>query len=338
MRVIGDVVELLPSDLPAAWRGIAEWTEENGLWQPWRLTRRTLRCAHSEVLSDRAKIPNGGRVVIRTDAAAAELDFVGDALGEGQVDVLVDGALVTTHTVPAGRSTLQVPVPSGVKVVEIWLPHGTRAAISPLRLHGATLIEPGPVGTRRWIAYGSSLTQSSGTAGPSTTWPAQVSRQLGWELTALGMAGECQLDPSIARQIAETPSDLVFLCLGANVHGAATYNERSLPSVVSGFVDRVRDGHRAVPIVVMSPITMNDFESTTNAVGLTLGRLRELVASAVETLTDLGDGFLSLIDGSTIVTATDHDLLSDGMHPTPEGYDLMAQRIAPLLSQAMVAG
>lgn len=315
-----------PGTLPAAWRGIAEWTYEDGVWWPWRLSRRELATCAAPRLTDRARMPAGGRLAVTTDATALAVDTVGDPRQDGCLDVVVDGALTHSLVVPARLTTSQVSLAPGEKVVELWLPHATHAGVREVRLAGDH-VAPAPAGAR-WVAYGSSITHCRGVPTPTRTWPALVSRALGWELTALGMAGECHLDPAVARTIAATRADVVFLCVGANIHGKATFSARSLPSALTGFLATVRGEHPATPVVVMTPIVAPDREQRVNEVGLTLSAVRELVA---ETVGALADPAVHLVDGRTILSPDEAHLLADGLHPTPAGYELMAARLEPIL-------
>jgi hypothetical protein len=336
--VVDGHVSIGPDDLPGAWRGIAEWTEADGLFQGWRISRRGLQACLSDLLTSRAMIPNGGRIVLRTDASALEIDTMGDPLGDSVIDVLVDGALASRHIVAEQRQTVQAELPGRMHLLEVWLPHSARARIGPLRLHGAEHVAPGPAERIRWIAYGSSLTQSGAAAGPSETWPVVASRLLGWELdAALGMASECHLDPAIARQIRDAHTDVVFVCPAVNIFGSATFNARSLPSAITGFLTTIREANPAATLVVMTPFAMAEHEDAPNRVELSLSRIRELTAAGTQVLIDQGDARLHLIDGRDILSMADQELLSDGVHPTAEGYGIMAQRLAPRLRAALDA-
>ena len=169
---------------------------------------------------------------------------------------------------------------------------------------------------------------------PLGTWPALVAAQTDYELTALGISGQCHLDPPLAETVGRSRPDLVTLCLGANIYGAATFTERSLLPAMIGFVDHVRRLTPA-PIVLMSTITSGPHrEDVPNAAGLTQRRLRELLHHGAELLRR-EDPLITLIDGSEIIAAQEMHLLGDLLHPTPEGYRVMAERLAPRLARAL---
>jgi hypothetical protein len=190
--------------------------------------------------------------------------------------------------------------------------------------------EPQPPTGPRWITYGSSITQCTGADGPSETWPALVAREHDWDLVMLGFAGECHLDPIAARTIRDTPARLISLCLGINIYGGETYSGRTLAGQVEAFLATVRDGHPHTPIVVITPLPAPNLEGKPNALGLTLDDIRALVELGARTHQDPD---LQVIDGRTVLTTEEAQALyADDLHPAPDGYRLIAKRLAPLLT------
>jgi hypothetical protein len=289
-------------------RGHAELVEEDGRFVPRRLPAGSL---HPR-LDDVARMPAGVRLEFETDARG----FEWDVRSGGDVDVVVDDELVSrARTVRVGD------LPAGRKRVRIWLPQSSHVSLGELSLSGEmTPVPEGP----RWIAYGSSITQCRLAAGPSETWPALVATELGWSLRCLGFAGECHLDPVVARYIRDTGADVISLCVGVNIHGAASFSARSLGPALAGFVRTIRDGHPETPILLTTPLHAPEREQQRNALGLTLADVRAEVANAAHGL--------PVVDGPTILGPADAGLLADGLHPDAEGYRLIADRLRPHLA------
>jgi lysophospholipase L1-like esterase len=145
------------------------------------------------------------------------------------------------------------------------------------------------------------------------------------------------LDSVAARIIRDVPADLISLCIGINIWGHASFGRRSFASAACGFIETIRDGHPDTPVVVMTPIASPARELLANAVGMTLSDYREELRTAVATMQDLGDANLHLIDGLDVLGVADLSLLTDGVHPSGEGYRLIADRVAPALGQLMGA-
>ncbi|MGW1344859.1 GDSL-type esterase/lipase family protein [Kribbella sp. NPDC002412] len=280
-------------------------------------------------LWERAATPAGVRASWRTAASSVGLEIrasLGIYSMLGPLDVLVDGELHRRIEVRDGEQRLVADLPGRPAEVEIWLPQSGVIAVRDITFDGAA--EPlAPTGPR-WVTYGSSITQCTGAFGPSETWPAVVARKHGWDLVALGFAGECHLDPIAARTIRDTPARLISMCLGINIYGGETYSGRTLPGQVEAFVSTVRDGHPKTPVVVITPLVAPHLEGKPNAVGLTLDDVRACVELGART-----DPAVRIIDGRTILTADEAlALYVDDVHPGPEGYRLIGERLAALLT------
>ncbi|MGP9611978.1 GDSL-type esterase/lipase family protein [Brachybacterium sp. AOP42-B2-9] len=324
---------VMPTDLPEAWSGAATWTQTAAGAQPWRVAPAQLERIMNAEVEELARIPNGVRLAVDTDASALEVELTtteAHANSARRLDVVVDGELVATREV-GGRASDRIDLPGRLARVELWLPHAAPTTLQQVLLHEATHVAPTPPRGPRWTVHGSSITQCNQADSPTGTWPALVAAQNTYELTALGMAGQCHLDPPLAETIGRSRPDLVTLCLGANIYGGDTFSERSLPPAVIGFVDHVRR-LTAAPIVVMSSIAAGPHrEDQPNAVGLTQRQIRDLVHRSVEVL-QRHDPLITLIDGTEILGFDELELLGDLLHPTPEGYRVMAERLAPRLA------
>ncbi len=338
-----DAPTLAPSTDSPYWRGAVGWVQDGPWWQPWRLLPERAARAHAPGLLWTAQMPAGVRLQMRTDATAVRLPIENlSPEREAHVDVLIDGEQHSRTELSEGATQLDVALDGGTREVQIWLPQAALTRVGAATVDGGTVLQALPEGPR-WVTYGSSITQCAAAHGPSQTWPALVARRWGWDLTCLGFSGQCHLDPIAARTIAATPADLVTLCLGINIYGNSSFNERSLAPQVAGFIDQVRDAHPGVPIVVITPIASPDREDTPNEAGmfqggelqssgLTLSQVRTIVAD-VTTAARADDPDVHLIDGRDILSADEAHLMPDGLHPDGTGYELMASRLAPRLAE-----
>ncbi|HLS15485.1 MAG TPA: GDSL-type esterase/lipase family protein [Beutenbergiaceae bacterium] len=327
---------LTPSTDSPYWRGAVGWEHQGRWWQPWRLLPERVRRAHAPRLVEVARMPAGVRLQFRTDAAGMQLPIRSCDEQGGRLDVVVDRDLHLRVDLDPGTTEVDVPLPSGTHEVQVWLPQAGQIQVGQPRVHEASTCEPLPTGPR-WVTYGSSITQCSAAYGPSQTWPAIVATNLGWDLTCLGYSGQCHLDPIAARTIAAVPADVITLCLGINIYGTATFNERSFAPHISGFIEQVREAHPGIPIGVMTPIVSPDRETTPNPVGQTLVGMRAAIEEVVESLRE-DDAYLQLIDGLQIFGADQVHLLPDQLHPDGQGYQLMGQRLTAELKPLIAAG
>ena len=244
--------------------------------------------------------PSGVRVVFRTRATVVELDTVptkrvyrgAPARPEGVYDLVVDGRLTGRGSVPGGTTvTVDMatgtaetrPGPGGTlrfaglpdvaKTVEIWLPHNETTELTALRTDAP--VEPGPGTHRRvWLHHGSSISQGSDAASPSTTWPAVAAARAGVDLINLGFGGSALLDPFTARAMRDTPADLISVKLGINVVNTDLMRLRAFVPAVHGFLDTIRDGHPATPLLVISPLLCPIHEDTPGPAAFDMDALR----------------------------------------------------------------
>ncbi|MEU9715858.1 GDSL-type esterase/lipase family protein [Streptomyces sp. NPDC047976] len=362
-------------------RGALE-VERTGLGLlPHRLPARArAQCADGQLAMAEAQ-PSGVRLVFRTRATAVELDAVRTKMAyrgapprpDGVYDLLVDGRLAGQGGVTGGHvlmtdmstgSVERIPGPVGtvrfsglpdqVKDVEIWLPHNEVTELVALRTDAP--VEPAPDrGRRVWLHHGSSISHGSDAASPSTTWPALAASLGGVELVNLGLSGSALLDPFTARVLRDTPADLISIKIGINLVNHDLMRLRAFGPAVHGFLDTVREGHPAVPLLVVSPILCPIHEDTPGPSApdfseLAAGRLRfkaagnpaeaaagkltlkavrgELARIVGERAAD--DPNLHHLDGLDLYGAADFAELPlpDDLHPAPETHRLIGTRFA----------
>src|SRR5699024_10673483 len=140
----------------------------------------------------------------------------------------------------------------------------------------------------------------------------------------LGLAAQCHLDYAIEEQIAQLAPRYISMCLGINIYGRGSFDERSLPGALYGFIDRVQRQNPQASIAVMSPIASLPAEDTENHVGLTLSRIRDIVR---EVSAEFARSGIDYIHGPDILGPKDASaqLREDELHPHSDGYAFMAQ-------------
>ncbi|WP_157008971.1 GDSL-type esterase/lipase family protein [Agromyces laixinhei] len=322
-----------PTDPRLDWRGLAEWERVPEGWRPWRLPSGVMRALDVDDLAARARDPAGVRLEVVTDADAIRIEVVAPE-DSAPFDVCVDGVLDARLSV-TGRCALEVGLDGRRHLVEIWLPQFGNVVIGEVEFVGARTIGRRDAAPRRWSTYGSSITQCRSAAGPTETWPAIVARTAGWDLGCFGFNAQSHLDPPVAGAIRDRGTDLISLCLGINVYGASSFSRRSFVPAIAGFVDTIRSGHPVTPVLLISPISSPERELVANAVGLTLQEVRLEIERAARFFAAIGDGNVHYLDGREIIGETEATLLADGLHPSPEGYRVMAERLRPRLEQLM---
>lgn len=344
-----------------------------------RLPSWTAAQAADPALDVMAGMPAGVRFELTTDATTLELDVLatflevdGSPVGPlgAAFDLIVDGEEIDAQVVVDGTrvvveldtGTFDVVEGEATTVrfdglpgdpaarVEVWLPHATTVELRGARVTRGATVAPAVARPRRWVHHGSSISHCMEVDRPTRTWPALVARAAGVDLQDLAFAGQCLLDPCVARTIRDLPADLISLKLGINVVNGDTMRERAFVPALHGFLDTIREGHPTTPLVVATPIHCPMAETQPGphaeapdgvfgavprppelAVGaLHLVRIRELMEAAVVARRAAGDEHLHLLDGPALFGPGDAGDLPDGLHPNEAGYGRIAERFLGL--------
>ena len=307
--------------------------------------------------------PSGVRVVFRTAATTIELDTVmtvrtyaglppsGDVL----FNLIVDGNLVAQEPATGGAAgTVRFSgLDDRIKDVEIWLPHDQTVDLKVLRSNA--VIEPQPADDRpTWIHYGSSISQGSGAASPSRTWPAIAASALGLDLINLGFGGSALIEPFVARTIRNAPGDVISLDIGINLVNTDVMRLQALTPAVHGFLDTIREGHPSTPLVVISPLYCPIHEDTPGPTALdptaladgvlrfvatgdpseqeagklTMNVIRDELSRVVKQRSAT-DQHIHYIDGRDLYGKDDFAQfpLSDELHPVADTHEQIGSRI-----------
>lgn len=355
---------------------------DDGL-RPHRLPLRARRQIDDEQLLMAESQPSGVRLVFRTRATTIELDtrptkrdYVGaPPRPDGVYDLLIDGSLAAQTTVKGGNTlTIDManggfettPGPAGtarfdgledrLKDVELWLPWDETTELVALRTDAP--VEPMPDrGRPVWLHHGSSISQGSNAASPSSTWPALAASIAGVELVNLGFGGGALLDPFTARAMRDAPADRISVKIGINVVNADLMRLRAFTPAVHGFLDTIREGHPDTPLLVISSLFCRIHEDVpgpstpdtealargevrfaaagdpaqTAAGKLTLNVIREQLARVVEQRV-ADDPNLHYLDGRELYGKDDYAArpLPDELHPDAETHELIGERFARL--------
>jgi hypothetical protein len=244
--------------------------------------------------------PSGVRISFRTRATAIELDALATRRAyagvpsrpPGVYDLVVDGRLAGQGSLPGGDAlTVDMAagtidhqrgpagtvsftgLPDTAKNIEIWLPHDEATELIALRTDAP--IAPTSADRPVWLHHGSSISQGSNAASPSTTWPALAAAHGGVELINLGLSGSALLDPFVARTMRDTAADMISVKIGINLVNADLMRRRAFTPAVHGFLDTIRDGHPTTELLVVSPIYCPIHEDTPGPGAFDLDALRD---------------------------------------------------------------
>ncbi|WP_251452585.1 GDSL-type esterase/lipase family protein [Microbacterium sp. Marseille-Q6648] len=230
--------------------------------------------------------------------------------------------------------------------VVLWLPQREAVEIRDVRAD-APLTSAEPRELPRWWHHGSSISHCIEAETPRGVWPVAAAERLQLDVTNLGFAANAHLDPFTARAMRDSAADLFSVKIGINIVGGDSMKRRTFIPAIHGFLDTLREGAPATPILVISPIFCPMHEDTPGPTvtdprtgkrrgtptepdvfmgpPLTLRVVREILRDVVEQRA-ADDGAIYYLDGLDLFGAGDVDELPDGLHPSPAGYMRMAER------------
>ena len=325
-------------------------------------------------INQTARTPSGVRLRFRTSASEIKLNvLVSRVVITGLVetkrpaafDLFVDGQEAQSVLAQHGNTLrLELSLPNvtvvketiepgaddqiifnnlgdGMKDIEIWFPSSAVVEVGPIETN-KEILAPNVDTNKKWVHYGSSISQCGEAERPFHIWPVRASKLLGLNLTNYGFGGQCHLDGFVARSIANTPADFISLKLGINLINADSMRERAFIPAVHNFLDTIREKQPHVPILVISPIWCPFHETTPGPsllgdsglysierraelqIGnLTLTRIREILPEIIKKREDKNLYFMSGLD---LFDKEDVDNMPDLLHPNSAGYCEMAER------------
>lgn len=275
-------------------------------------------------------------------------------------DLRLWNGMQNTGTTEGENSVAEFELPAAAeghpREITLWLPHNCEIQLIDLTAN-APLVAAEP--KVNWVHYGSSISHVQEANTPADTWPAKVARALDVDLYSLGLAGSANVEMFAARTISNAAADLVSVKVGINTVNGANMTLRTFVPAVHSFIDEVRAGHPGVPIVLISPFVVPAVENNPGptpmgpdgkVVGsewselewireLSLTRIREALLTIVAQRTNPDaagenvDALLFYVDGSSLFGSDDVHLLPDGLHPSHEAQERIADRFLKALKQ-----
>jgi hypothetical protein len=158
-----------------------------------------------------------------------------------------------------------------------------------------------------------------------------VARALGADFINLGVGGAARGEPGMAALIAELPADVVVLAFGLITFSQASEPPDAFEATYASFLETMRAGLPAVPIVSLTPIFCALEWQRTNAHGASLEDYRQAIRRAVGERLSQGDSRIVLLEGFSIMGPGDGDCLADSHHPNDQGMAAFAGQLVPAL-------
>lgn len=273
---------------------------------------------------------NSGRIVVKVKLAEKSGMYHMPATGQSGFDLYVreggeyrylkttrfssesidyEAELLKSSNTALKEYTINFPLYNGVESLRIGLENG------------ATLEPHEPFTFRRkFVIYGTSITQGGCVSRPGSAYSNMLSRQLDAEFINLGFSGNGKGEPELAHLINQI-GNIGFIILDYEANANET-----IKNTLEAFLDTLRKENPRTPILIMSKIRYAAAREGSESYRLLMEN-RDFQEELVARKRDAGDNNLYFLDGSRVLGEDYYECTVDGGHPT----DLGSYRIGKAL-------
>lgn len=207
------------------------------------------------------------------------------------------------------------------------------ASDAPVAVHDVTgdcrPPEPDELPDRRYLAYGTSITEGHGIS-PHLTYVATAARALGADPLNLGLSGSAYCEPAIADYLVDRSDwDVATLAVSVNMANRG-FTVEAFRDRVETLVTAVADAHPDAPVVA---ITLFPYHADVVR-GDDADRAAAFRRAVRRVVADAGRGNLSLVEGPDLLDVT--GLSSDVLHPGDAGQGAVGRALAARLDDLPV--
>ncbi|MBR5700427.1 MAG: hypothetical protein IKX37_04975 [Bacteroidales bacterium] len=269
---------------------------------------------------------NSKRITVQTDYEYREEALKSSPLLYGGYDLYIrkDGKWLWAGAGVSKNNAIDQPAEI-IKAMDgsmheclLYLPMYSILNSVKIGIDGGTEIYPSENPFRHRVGiFGSSFTHAACASRPGLSYPAIFSRETGINLLSLGVSGQCKLQPTFARIIADADIDALILDAFSNPKPEEV-EERIFP-----FIETIQAKHPDIPIIFQATIYREWRNFNTRFIKYEADRYDRCVELVKEAQKKYKNIYL------VYPNATDewHDTSADGTHPNDRGYILWAHSI-----------
>jgi len=310
------------------------WFKENSP-KLWRMPAKAMSTLPKGV-QGRSKCPSGGRILLRCTTTRLALRAVA-ANGGGlkKFDTYVNGQLckpaVAEKTSDETERVLFQDLDNREKEIVIYLPHLQEVIVKAIGVDPRTkfsapdhkFARPLPI-----VFYGSSVCQGSGAVNPGQTYEAILCRELNLDFVNLGFGGAGKAETNVVELVNSIPACCYAFDLGKS-YGAQD------ATAFKAMLQTIRRSHPDISIIAMTPITSVK-EVKEPSYSERSVHTRTVMRDPANELIKAGEKQIILVEGEDLIGFKEHAVLSkDGVHPSDQGYGIIATKLAPVFKQAL---
>lgn len=217
------------------------------------------------------------------------------------------------------------------KEIIIYLPHAQEVIVKAIGVdRDAKFSKPEHEHARSLpvVFYGSSVCQGSGALHSGQTYEAILCRELNLDFVNLGFGGAGKAEANVVALVNSIPACCYVFDLGKS-YGAQD------ATAFKAMLQAVRRSHPNIPLIVLTPITSAKEVKEPDYSQRSI-HTRTVMREPVLDLIKAGDQKLFLVEGEDLLGFQEHHALSkDGVHPSDQGYGIIAAKLSPVLKKAL---
>lgn len=208
--------------------------------------------------------------------------------------------------------TLNLPLYNGVKKLEIGI--SPEAELD----HGAPFDLDKPI-----VYYGSSITQGGCASRPGNAYPALITHKTNVDHVNLGFSGSACGEMAMAEYISN-----LSMCAFVYDYDYNAWSPEHLEETHEPFFKRIREKNPSLPVIMISaPYIATKDDGN---------KRREVIKRTYENALKSGDKNVYFIDGGHLYDGPFADSCTvDGVHPNDLGFFRMAEKIIPVIKEAL---
>lgn len=309
-------------------KGAVYYTEEKGYFTPFKYSK-----AQIEYMADerydwgwrmRARFTGGIRLEFKTDAGKITFDYRATHSHEraNTVDLYVNGVLTSVYYIGENlKGKVEFSLPQGENRVCIYLPNECELAIKNFTIDGGykAIKDKG----MKLLILGDSITQGAGPDIASAAYAHALQRKTGYNIVAQGIGGY-RFEPKDLTTVDGFVPDKIMVFLGTNYYEAEclTRCNYDYEKATYEYFDKLTGLYPTTPIICVTPLwrtrdlNMERFSWCISTIKSACAKHEQITVA---------DGF----DMMPNVVAC----LSDGVHPSTYGSELLAQNIAKFMKE-----
>lgn len=337
----GEAVRWIAFPDPALEVDGAPWFAENSP-DLFRLPKRLETIVRKPVWS-LAQDTSGVRIRFKSDCTTLGIRYANTDLsgmrnmhvfGQSGVDLYADGVYAGTAihgASPEVEYFFFQNAPAQKREFVLYLPLYNGASVQSVGVNPECVVEkPAPFARPKPVVfYGTSITQGGCASRPGMSYEAILCRNLNLDFVNLGFSGNGLGEKEVAEAMAEIDASCFVLDFMANHK-----DQESLEAVYEPFARILREKHPAVPLVLVTRIYAAR-ETPLFGGKEKIEAQREVIRKTAAKLITEGDRNITLVEGYDLLGPGLGDGLVDGTHPNDLGFQIMADRLAPVLARVL---